>query len=132
MTAGVPPPPPPPPAVEGVTDESKLFGLIAWLLGIIGAIIAIVLKKDDKFVMFHAKQSLTLWIGVIVIDIAVMILSFVLSLLRLGILTLLFGWLPALIGLIGLIITIIGALKAYGGEWWKAPIIGDIAEKIPL
>ena len=73
-----------------------------------------------------------MWIGVIAIDIVVMILSFALSLMRLGILTLLFGWLPGLIGLIGLIITIIGALKAYGGEWWKAPIIGDIADKISL
>ncbi len=132
MTAGVPPPPPPPPAEGEVTDESKLFGLIAWLLGIIGAIIAIVLKKDDKFVMFHAKQSLTLWIGVIIIYIAVAILSFVLSFMRLGILSLFLWLIQALIGLGALLMLIFGALKAYGGEWWKAPIIGDIAEKIPL
>ncbi|MCD6458524.1 MAG: DUF4870 domain-containing protein [Thermoproteales archaeon] len=115
-----------------MSSESKLFGLIAWILGIIGAIIAIVLKKDDKFVMFHAKQSLVLWIAVIAIDIIIFILSITLSILRLGILTLLFGWLPSLIGLAGLIIAIIGALKAYSGEWWSAPIIGSFAEKISL
>ena len=55
-----PPPPPPPSPSSGASSESRVFGLIAWLLGIIGAIIALVLKPNDRFVKFHAMQSLLL------------------------------------------------------------------------
>jgi uncharacterized membrane protein len=41
----------------------------------------------------------------------------------------LFGLLRLVVGLIFLVISIIGCVKAYQGEMWKLPIIGDIAEK---
>ncbi|MFI5112108.1 MAG: hypothetical protein ACHP9S_04755 [Terriglobales bacterium] len=34
-----------------------------------------------------------------------------------------------LLGLGGLILWILMAMKAYGGQMWKLPVVGDIAEK---
>ena len=66
----VPPPPPPPPRAEakatppppatGNTLSSNIAALLAYILGFITGIIFLVLEpyKNDKFVRFHAFQSI--------------------------------------------------------------------------
>ena len=50
-------------------DENKiLFAFLATFLSIVGFVIALVLKKDDKYVMFYAKQSLIVFIAFIIAD----------------------------------------------------------------
>jgi uncharacterized membrane protein len=88
-------------------SDSKLMALLSyfWIL----SIVMYVIKKDDEFVRFHARQGMVI---------------FGFSLL--GIIPVL-GW---IIDLIMLAAAIIGAIKAYQGEKYKLPVIGDIAEKI--
>ena len=126
------PPPPPPPYPQqpaAPTEESRLFGLIAWILGIIGAVVAIALRGNDPFVKFHAKQSLVLSIGYIAFYVIVIILT---RIPVIGMIFSLIGIFMPLIGLLVFIIMILGAIKAYSGEWWRAPIIADIADKINI
>ena len=42
--------------------DSKVFALLAILLSIVGFLIAYFTKKDDKYVMYYAKQSLVLFV----------------------------------------------------------------------
>ena len=42
--------------------DSNLFAWIATFLSIIGFVIAIVIKKEDKYVMYYAKHSLVIFI----------------------------------------------------------------------
>jgi len=48
-------------------EDSKIFAFLAALLSIVGFIIAIIAWKDDKYVMFYAKQSLVIFIATVVV-----------------------------------------------------------------
>lgn len=47
-------------------DDSKLFAFLAAFLSILGFVIALVAKKDNKYVMFYAKQSLVVFITAVI------------------------------------------------------------------
>jgi uncharacterized membrane protein len=44
-------------------DESKVFAWLASFFTIVGFVLAIILKKDDEYVMYYAKQGLVLFVG---------------------------------------------------------------------
>jgi len=48
-------------------DERKVFAFLAVLLSIVGFIIALLVKKDDKYVMFYAKESLVIFISMLIV-----------------------------------------------------------------
>ncbi|MCA9485500.1 MAG: DUF4870 domain-containing protein [Nanoarchaeota archaeon] len=103
--------------------DSKLFAFLATFLGIIGFVIALLFKRDDKYVMFYASQSLIIFI----VSIAASIVSGV------------FGWIPFLGGVIevALWILIIGLwliswIYALSGEKKDVPFVGEWARKIRL
>lgn len=115
--------------------DGNITALIGYPIGII-ALVLIFIEKENKFVRFHALQSV-LWsvgltIAVIVLVIVGSILGIVVAMasstlayLVWGIFALLYlAWFVALIG--GLIY---GAIKAYGGQMTKLPIVGNMAEK---
>ena len=106
----------------GLTDN--VAGMLAYVT-IIPAIVFLVLEPYNKkrFVRFHSFQNIFFVVAWIVIGIA---LSIVAAIPVLGWLTLLI-W--PLIGLGGLIVWVIMLIKAYQGQMFKLPIIGDIAEK---
>jgi len=58
-------------------DDKKLFAFLATFLTIIGFVIAILVKKDDDYVMFYAKQGLVLFILQIIIWAAGLVLFFI-------------------------------------------------------
>lgn len=66
---------------------------------------------------FHAMQS-------IIVFAALWIASFVL-----GFIPLLGGVLSLLINLIAFVVWLVCIFKAYKGEWFKLPMVGDIAEQ---
>jgi len=92
--------------------------------------------KTNKFVRFHALQALFLLGAYIVSMIGVVVIAAIIGI----ILGMASDSLAALAGLIGVIgyfvvilsflgLSIMGAVKGYGGQMWKAPIIGNLAEK---
>jgi len=104
--------------------EQNLAAALSYIFGPFSGIAVLIMERENKFVRFHALQS-TLWFMLI------MILSWVLRLLGglpiigslLGILTtpvLAIGGLLAFVSLLFLM------LKAYQGETFKLPIIGDV------
>jgi uncharacterized membrane protein len=98
----------------GLTEN--VAGLLCYILGFITGIIFLVIEKENKFVRFHAMQSIITSGGLFVIQIALGMIPFM--------------WrLSSLVGLAGLILAIFLMYKAYQGEKYKLPIIGDIAEQ---
>jgi uncharacterized membrane protein len=96
--------------------DTKLAGLLCYLLGVITGIVFLVIEKEDADVRFHAYQS-TATFG------ALLVLSVVL------------GWVPAigpvaqvLLGPLTLVLWIVLMLKAFQGERFKLPVVGDWAE----
>jgi uncharacterized membrane protein len=98
--------------------QPNLAALLTYLLGFItGILFYFFLEKENKFVRFHAMQSIVVSAAFFVAQIVV------------GIIPVL-GWvLSFLIGIAGFILWIVLMIKAYQGEYFKLPIAGDIAEK---
>jgi uncharacterized membrane protein len=87
------------------------------------AIVFLVIEKSSRLVKFHAVQSLGLLVAWMVTWFALGILGMVPVL---GWATLLL-WPLVAIGMF--VVWLIALLKAFKGEWWKLPVIGDIAEQ---
>jgi uncharacterized membrane protein len=88
-----------------ITQDDKIWGLLSYIW--IFSLVALVAKKDNDFVRFHANQGALL---------------FILSLV---------GIIPGLGQLLVLvlcILAIIGMIMAYKGEKWELPLIGGVAK----
>lgn len=107
--------------------DGNITALIGYPIGIV-ALILVFIEKDNKFVRFHAFQSLLFWAAVFVIYIVLGIFTgilFAVSTTMGGLFTMVFG----LIALVVFVAMIFLALKAYQGQMFKLPVIGDMAEK---
>ncbi|HEX6187122.1 MAG TPA: DUF4870 domain-containing protein [Pyrinomonadaceae bacterium] len=101
-------------------------------LGVILSIVFLVTEKENRFVKFHAVQALFLVAAQIVVGIIVsmlgLLLDFAFDAAGLSILSffVILG-LRLILLLIFVIIWLVAGIKAYGGQWYKLPFIGDLA-----
>ena len=114
--------------VEPITEESEkkntstglednIVGLLCYLVWPVSGIIFLILEKENKFIRFHALQS-------IITIVALTIINFVLSFIPL------IGWmLSPLVWLLGVALWVVLMVKAYQNETFKLPVIGDICEQ---
>ncbi len=98
--------------------QPNVAGLLCYIGGWISGIIFLVLEQKNRWVRFHAVQSIIVF-GTITVA------------------GLIFGWIPVvgdafswIISIIGFILWVILMIKAYNGERYKLPVAGDIAESI--
>lgn len=97
--------------------NENLLGAASYLLGFITGIIILLIEKQSKFVRFHAMQSTILFGGVFIANFA------------LGFIPIL-GWLVGLfLSLAAFILWIVLMWKAFQGELYKVPYVGELAEK---
>lgn len=94
-------------------ESNKVVAAIGyiWIL----CFVPLFLKRQSAFCQFHAKQGLVLFIIEVV------------------------GWLVFWIPVIGwlllvfiILLAVMGFVNALQGNFWKMPIIGDLADKINL
>ena len=93
--------------------DENVAGLLCYILGWITGFIFILVEQENKFVRFHAMQS-------IIVFAACSVAGAIL------------GWIPFLgwvIPVISVILWIVLMVKAYRGEKLKAPWAGNLAEK---
>lgn len=98
--------------------QPNIAGFLCYIGGWITGFIFLLIEKENKFVRFHALQS------IIIFGLFNALLMFILP------------WIPAgraalvpIFGLLSFILWIILITKSYQGEKFKLPVIGDIAEK---
>ena len=117
--------------------QPNIAALISYLISPITSIVFLVLEKENRFVRFHAMQSLLFGVAIIVLSIAVNIVMTILigvigsasnvlgSLL--GLLWMLL-WLALMLGIfVGWVLCLV---KSYQGQTFKLPFIGDMAERM--
>lgn len=102
---------------NNIVEEGKIYAVMGYIS--ICCIIPLLLKKDNKFALFHAKQGLVIFIGemgAFIVNIIPVLgqLVWVLAILVFGMLSL------------------AGIVQALMGNYWKMPVIADIAEKISI
>lgn len=97
--------------------DQNLAAALCYPFGFITGLIFLLIEKENKFVKFHALQS-------IFTSIALFILSIILGFVPI------IGWIISILSTpIIIVFIVILAFKAYKGEWVKVPVIGDMAEK---
>ena len=109
--------------------EANVAGLFAYVVCWITGLIFFLIEKDNKFVRFHALQSIIVFGAFTVLSVIISTLFSLFMMLHLGFLFPIFTLLSTLIWLTAFIIWIILMIKAYQGEKFKLPVAGDIAEK---
>lgn len=113
----------------GAPLADNIAGMLAYFT-IIPAIVFLLIEpyNRNRFVRFHSFQCLFACVGLIVIDIALLIISSILHLVPV------IGWIISallwpLYGLCILGLWLLLVIKAYQGQMFKLPFIGDLAEK---
>lgn len=109
--------------------EANVAGLLSYVLGWVTGLIFFLIEKDNKFVKFHAMQSMIVFGALFVAQMGVGMLLGAFIMMRLVFFIPLFSLLNTLIILVALILWVILMVKAYQGEKFKLPVAGDIAEK---
>ena len=106
--------------------DAKLASALGYPIGLI-AIIEIIIEKENRFARFHALQSILLSVASVVVLIVLSIFVAILSAISsyLGLL----GLFIPLLWLLYFAALIFCAYKAYQGEMFKLPVIGDMADK---
>jgi uncharacterized membrane protein len=113
---------------EALPLPENIAGAVAYIT-IVPAIVFLLLEpfKRNLFVRFHAFQHLFLWVAGFVIAIAAGILAALLQLIPF--MRVLVFPLGGLIGLAWFFLWVLLVVKAYQHEFFKLPIIGDLAEQ---
>ncbi len=96
--------------------EAVLCYLFAW----VGGIVFLVIENKNDFIRFHALQSIFVFLSLNVLSFIVGIIPF-------------FGWfVGGLLSLLGFAVWVITMFKAYKGERYKLPFVGDLVESVMM
>jgi uncharacterized membrane protein len=101
---------------KGTGLEPNVAGLLCYVLGWVSGLVFLLLEPKDKFVRFHAIQSIIVFGAINLAYFIVFRIPYIWF----------FGW---IFWAFGFVLWIVLMLKAYRGEKYKLPIAGDIAAK---
>jgi uncharacterized membrane protein len=116
--------------------DANVAAALGYIIGILG-LINFLIEKENKFVKFHGIQSVLYSVGVGAIFTVVWIVLLILALIM-GAISNVLGslmWILNILLFLAFFLAIFGGLiyaayKAYQGEMFKLPIVGNFAEKI--
>ncbi len=94
--------------------DQNVAGLLCYLGWWVTGIIFLILEKDNKFVRFHAMQSIVVFVILTIASILFGFVPFV-------------GW---LLWVVSVVVWIFLMYKTYKGETYKVPFAGNFAEKL--
>ena len=97
--------------------QPNVAALLTYILGWVSGLVFFLIEKENKFVRFHAMQSIVVFGALSILTIALGVVPGV------GIM------LAPIVYIVELIAWVILMVKAYQGEKFKLPVAGDVAEK---
>ena len=98
--------------------NENIAGLLSYVLGWVSGLVFILIEQENKFVRFHAMQSIIVFGAITVVGVI------------LGAIPLAGTVLAWLISLFGFALWIVLIIKAYQGIAYKLPWAGNLAEKL--
>ena len=129
-------PPPSQTAKSSTGLDENVAALLSYLFNWVSGLVFFLIEKSSRLVRFHAMQSilltvigfvlfLVLWFGWIIFAIIGAMIADFLP----GLISLVFGLL-LFVFWVGIVIAwIMCLIKAYQGQYFKLPLIGNLAEK---
>ncbi|HJT27025.1 MAG TPA: DUF4870 domain-containing protein [Pyrinomonadaceae bacterium] len=128
-----------PPAQAGKSStglDENIAALLSYIFGWVSGLIFFLIEKDSRLVRFHAMQSLLFNVLVGVVAIALWIVLFIVFMIAaqlssalatvLSLVSILVWGVFLLAILAGFILCLV---KAFQGQYFKLPVIGNFAEK---
>ena len=117
------------PATPTTGLAPNVAGALAYVLGPITGVLFLVLEKENRFVRFHAAQSITTGLLLVAISIALSILSTVLAFVPV------IGWIVGLLLALGLgfgsfVLWVLLIWRASQGREWEVPFAGSLARRL--
>ena len=116
--------------------DENVAALLSYIFGWISGLVFFLIEKDSRLVRFHAMQSLLFNVVAIVVAIVLWVALFVIFLIVSqisGILATLLSVVSILLWLVfGVAILagwVLSLIKAFQGQYFKLPVIGNFAEK---
>jgi len=109
--------------------QANVAALVSYAAGWITGLIFFLMEKDNKFVRFHALQSIIVFGALSILGVILSIFFQFFIMVHLYFMFQLLALISKLLWLVALILWIILMIKAYQGDRFKLPIAGDIAEK---
>jgi uncharacterized membrane protein len=108
---------------------ANVAGALAYVLGPITGVIFYVLERENRFVRFHAAQSIAVSCVMFVLGIVLAIVSSILGFVPV------LGWLVAMLLSVGLslvsfVLWLFLMWQAYQGHEWEAPFAGGFARRM--
>ncbi|MFO7819140.1 MAG: hypothetical protein R6V17_02780 [Halanaerobacter sp.] len=90
---------------------------LCYVFGFLTGIFFLLMEKENKFIRFHALQSMLIFLGGFIFISLIGWIPIV-------------GWLISMLSVpLGIILAVFLMSKAYQGELFKLPKLGDFAEK---
>ena len=129
--------PPPVQTTKSSTGlDENIAALLSYVFGWVSGLIFFLIEKDSRLVRFHAMQSILFNALILVAGIALWIVTFIIVIVG----SQLPGFLGAILSLVATLIWVIYCvgiliawimclIKAFQGQYFKLPVIGNFAEK---
>ena len=97
--------------------DENVAGLLCYVLGWVSGLVFFFIEEKNKFVRFHALQSIIVFGVLLLAGLIIGWIPFI-------------GWVIAwLISVLAIVLWIVLMVKAYQGEKFKLPWAGNLAEK---
>lgn len=115
------------PQVSGLAPN--VAGALAYVLGPVTGLLFLVIEKQNRFVRFHAAQSIAVSLVWVAASIVLAVLGAILAVIPI------IGWLVGLLltlalGLSGFVLWVMLMLRAFQGREWEVPVIGAQARRL--
>jgi uncharacterized membrane protein len=97
--------------------QANIAGLLCYVFGFITGLIFLILEKENKFVKFHAFQSIIVFGALFLANIVLISIPIL-------------GWIAMVpLSILSFVLWVVLMVKAFQGERFKIPMAGDMAEK---
>lgn len=106
----------------------NIASLLAYICPPITGIIFLLIEKENQDVKFHAWQGASFGVVFIAAIFALEILAAIFGAIA-GVLGIIISFFIPIVGLIAMVLWIICLVKAYQGEKWRMPFLGNFAAK---
>ena len=116
--------------------DENIAALLAYVVHAVSGLIFFIIEKNNRFVRFHAMQALILGATFIVGTFVLLFAWFFITVIASQISSVLGTLVGLVLGLLMFVFYaaffvgwIMGMVKAYQGQYFKLPVIGNLAEK---
>ncbi len=97
-------------------DNEKLYAFLSCFFTIVGFVVAFILWKDNKYIMYYAKHGLVLFVGQIII----------------AVISPFFLFFVYVLWILWIILWIITWMNSFSGKIKKTFLVSDLADKIVI